>query len=316
MEKKRILGILTLILGLLFSPLYAQERDVKVYLESDSLSLGDQVILWVEARYPREEVLEWPDVVRTIPDQFEVLNQGGLDTLPEGLSYVHYRQKILLGCYKDGAFEWKLPLFVFSNRGGAYFDSLAAPSIVGEVTAPDVDLEAPFRDIMGSIDPPRHWREFVWEVLLLFALLVFAGISFLVYRYVKRRPVQLPAETPEVFLPPHVVALKELEVLAQGSLLANPDRRPYYTELTRILRAYLEGRFRIDAEEMSSTEIKQAYALVCTSAPSEVYLYQILKAADLVKFAKARPSEDQARAALADARSFVELTALSNPTGA
>jgi hypothetical protein len=312
METKRVIRLTIFLYSILMSSLFAQERDVKVYLDRDSLSLGDQVILWIEARYPREEVLEWPDVAKNVPEQFEVLKQGGLDTIPEGLSYVHYKQQIILGCYKDGAFTWGMPAFIFSNRAGTYSDSVRVSSLIGEVFSPDVDINAPFRDILGAIDPPRHWKEFVYEIILISGLLVLILTGLLLFRYLKRRPKPEPKAAVEVIIPSHILALSALDELERSSLISDLDRRPYYTELSRIIRAYLEGRFRIDAEEMSSTEIKQAYTLVCASQESEAYLNQVLKAADLVKFAKARPSENQARSALSDARQFVELTAMKS----
>ncbi|MBO5332461.1 MAG: hypothetical protein J6A72_08765, partial [Alistipes sp.] len=82
----------------------------------------------------------------------------------------------------------------------------------------------------------------------------------------------------------------------------------YYSTLTDILRTYIDGHFAVGAMEMTSDEIIEAMRTVELPQKSAMDLTQILREADLVKFAKAMPEAEENEAAFAAAWDFVEQT--------
>ena len=68
-------------------------------------------------------------------------------------------------------------------------------------------------------------------------------IGLLVYLLLKRRkkPVEIPQE-PEVVRPPHEIALEKLHTLEAGGLWQKGQVKEYHSELTYIVREYLENK--------------------------------------------------------------------------
>ena len=84
--------------------------------------------------------------------------------------------------------------------------------------------------------------------------------------------------------------------------------KEYYSALTDILRTYIDGHFGVGAMEMTSDEIIEAMRSVELPQKSAMDLTEILREADLVKFAKATPEAEENEAAFTAAWDFVEQT--------
>jgi hypothetical protein len=136
-------------------------------------------------------------------------------------------------------------------------------------------------------------------------------IIYAVWRYIKKKRNQkpLPVVKPKPKIKPHITALKELEKLRQQKLCEQGRTKEYYTELTDIVRKYIDDQWEIGAMEMVSNEIVDA--LRNTSIHEEVLkrLHQAFSMADLVKFAKYLPLPTDHDLAFKDSREFVERTA-------
>ncbi len=158
------------------------------------------------------------------------------------------------------------------------------------------------RDIKGPLALAGH---FPWLWLVVF-LVVAAALVFLLKR--RRRPSAAVAEIP---LAAHAQALARLEVLSAKDLARRGLFKDYYSEISAIIRSYLEDRFALNAPEMTTEEFL-GYARDKAKAVSNYRdrLQDFLTACDLVKFAKATPSIDDAQAIFIAAHKFVEETAL------
>ncbi len=149
------------------------------------------------------------------------------------------------------------------------------------------------RDIKGFVPVPHGW---LWLVLLALALVL------LVAWWLKRRkPVSAnaPAITP---LSPLEIALAALQGLREADL---PVER-FYTQLSDIVRQFIEGRYGLRAPERTTEEF-----LAEASLPEQymALLRTFLQAADLVKFARHRPGADDMARAWAAAEKFVRESA-------
>ena len=88
----------------------------------------------------------------------------------------------------------------------------------------------------------------------------------------------------------------------------------YYTDVTDVLREYVKFRFGIDAPEMTSDQILSSLALNETFGGSVEKdaiignLSEVLRIADLVKFAKWQPSFSDNDRIIAVAYDFIEKT--------
>lgn len=108
-------------------------------------------------------------------------------------------------------------------------------------------------------------------------------------------------------LSPYERAINALIILKEKKLWEKGQEKEYFTDLTDILRTYLEQRFGINAMEMTTRQI------ISTLNNSDVrdkkdYIREILNVADFVKFAKVRPLPSDNIKAFDNAMKFVEET--------
>ena len=75
--------------------------------------------------------------------------------------------------------------------------------------------------------------------------------------------------------------------------------------MTDILRAYIAGEWGVGALEMTSDEIIEAMRDIDLPRKQAMDLTEILRSADLVKFAKAMPEADENEGAYSAAWEFV-----------
>ncbi|MEI6084476.1 MAG: DUF4381 family protein [Verrucomicrobiota bacterium] len=152
-------------------------------------------------------------------------------------------------------------------------------------------MEIDIRDIKGLVPVPYPW--WVW------ALLAFIIVAIAIIVWVIRR--KKPTETGGTPIPPptpYEVALAALEKLR----VENPPVEEFYTRLSNIIRQYIESRFGLHAPEQTTEEFLAEATL---PAASMALLRVFLQEADLVKFARHRPAQEDRERAFAAAAGFV-----------
>lgn len=166
------------------------------------------------------------------------------------------------------------------------------------LTVRDVDnVDTTSEEIRDIADieqvPLKFWDVAKWIVLALVILLVAAAVWYVIHRIRQRKPIiQLPKAPP---LPAHEIALNALEALRRKQLWQQGAIKDYHTDLTDIVRQYLEARCGITSTEMTSDQTLEAFAAWRNShhelddSQPEQMLDQILRTADMVKFAKSEP---------------------------
>ena len=116
--------------------------------------------------------------------------------------------------------------------------------------------------------------------------------------------------------PPAEVALERLQTLKQQGLFSRDGYRPYYFELAEIVRAYLGGRYRFDALELTTTELlAELENRAPTLLAGESSVVRFLHDTDLVKFAKAGSTDSEALGLWEAACHLVLSTSTEAPAG-
>jgi hypothetical protein len=127
-------------------------------------------------------------------------------------------------------------------------------------------------------------------------------------RFKKTAGNALPQVPPR---PAHEIALEELDTLKRKDLVSRGDWKTYYSELSDIVRRYLENRFGLAAPDMTTEEfLVYVRDRSILEASYKSLLREFLTASDLVKFAKYIPDAREGDQAMVTARQFVEQTGL------
>ncbi|MBK6445857.1 MAG: hypothetical protein IPF81_11350 [Bacteroidetes bacterium] len=84
--------------------------------------------------------------------------------------------------------------------------------------------------------------------------------------------------------------------------------KQYHSSVSDTLRAYIEGRFEINALELTTDETMSRFRGNMLRDDARQKLYGILQLADMVKFAKVIPIGSENEQSMTDAIQFVMLT--------
>jgi hypothetical protein len=134
---------------------------------------------------------------------------------------------------------------------------------------------------------------------LLFGLIGLFVIAALLYFLVfKQKPPT--EEEKEALLPPFERALLNLKKLENSQYLIKSEQKKYYSELTDIVRNYIEEDVHISAMESTTDELIAKLEALSDNHTLELEkdtinnFKRVLQTADLVKFAKSKPDNSQA----------------------
>jgi hypothetical protein len=194
---------------------------------------------------------------------------------------------------RDGAWSWTLlPLstgavtFVarFRDPGGR---PVAAPPASFSVGVAPLPNDADISDIKGPIKA----RPALWPWLLAAALAWAAWRGWRRWKASRLKPDGSAVEAAPVLPPEEIAARAIAELRASG--LWEKDQAAYYLRLTDILRAYLEARYGEPVTAMTSVEVERLVKARAQDLQIGGGVRELLTRADLVKFAKAKPSADE-----------------------
>ncbi len=185
---------------------------------------------------------------------------------------------------------YKLPSQRIEINGVGYFtDSLQ----INVETIPVDTLAQKMYDIKPLMVVDKTNPD-LWKYLL-GAVLVLLLIGGLFYWFVFRKK-PLTEEEKVALLPAYDRALLELKRLENSKYLIQDEYKEYYSELTDIVRSYLEEDANISAMESTTGQLIEKLELLSDSGDLELekdtisQFKNILQTADLVKFAKSKPS--------------------------
>lgn len=309
-----------LIVSLLFSVVtyaFAQRPTVKVALDSTYVIIGMPTTIHLEAVVPEGLDIKFPDVlgrggVVAFDDSLQFLLELGndlpkVDTVVSSTGLVTLRQDVNVFAFDSATLY--IPPFDFVSGT----DTLSTNSLALRVVVPFDSIEvdpAKFADIKTVIDPDFVLMDYIWWFLTPLLVILLAVVAYFGYKYYQKHKTDQPVMVKlEKKLPAHVIAMNALQALADKKLWQAGQDKQFQTELTDILRQYIENRFYVKAMEKTSDEIiDELYELSEQQKSSLSNLKQVLQLADLVKFAKYKPFPDENQLSFMNARMFVEQT--------
>jgi len=286
---------------------FAQYIGATATLEKNSILIGDQVNLELKLTVPARSKVEWPLLAENLAEKVEIVRKTGIDTVESGNDKYTLRQNVIITSFDSGTYVIPPIQFKYHLKGDtvSYFSETQPFGL--DVQNIKVDQKDDIKPIKPPLRAPVTFRELLpW---ILGGLALAAAIAFLFY-YIRQRKRRQPVfqfrSKPK--LPPHEIALDAFEKLRLKKLWQAGRIKEYYTELTDIVRIYIEDRYIVRAMEMTTDEISDG--LRKTDAPGEASdkLRQTLLLADLVKFAKEKPLPDENDQSLSYCIDFVRAT--------
>ena len=164
---------------------------------------------------------------------------------------------------------------------------------------------------------PFNWAEFWYDVKTFFSkfwwliLLVIAAGAIIFYVIYRKKhgksPIPMIKIKPE--RPAHEIAFEDLERIRNEKIWSRGQVKEYHVQLTDTIRTYIDNRYGIDAEQMTTSEILDMFnTAIQIDSDDKMRLRQMLELADSVKFAKFQPLQGDNDLSLRNAFDFVEHT--------
>jgi hypothetical protein len=285
-----------------------QEVTVTSAFDSSRIFLGDQINYRVTVDQPAGLRLKLPFFQDTLSNKIEIISGPSIDTVAAGSGRIKITEKYLVTSFDSGLYVVPPAFVEIQDENGLkrYYSDYTRLA-VDRVNIAPADTAAKIFDIVGPYKAPLALGEIMpWILIALLA----AAVVWLIIRYLKKRlksheDLEI-IENPD---PPHVIAFRELKRLLEEQLWQKGEVKLYYTELTEILREYLEKRFRVSSFEMTTSETLEA--LVKTGFKKDgsfKHLKAVLTGADLVKFAKHKPDAEENEIHFQQSWDFIEAT--------
>ena len=315
-----IIYVLTL-LGVQSVVAQSDTPTITATISADTIMIGDRLTCTIEVEKDVMQLVRFPQFSFENRDNgeetssIEVVSDFAVDTVSQEGRRVRLRKRYELAIYDEGIINFGKPHVLYADKN--IVDTLRVDKEweVYVKTFPIDSLKVAFeQDKVRDLKPQKSLPFRIEEVagylaILAGALLLIAGIVFLLVRYLHKRGKRLadlfkPAPAP----PAHIVAIDALEKLRDEKLWQRNKHKLYYSGLSDILRTYLAGRFEVGAMEMTTDEIVEALRTTDIEQKSKMELLSVLRDADLVKFACAVPEAIENEMAYDKAFYFVENT--------
>ncbi|MAW31691.1 MAG: hypothetical protein CMD15_07425 [Flavobacteriales bacterium] len=267
---------------------YAQN----ISIEKDTILIGEQIEVSISCNL--NKLTYWPDIEGIISQEIEIIKLSQIDT-----SNLNVTQKALITVWDSN--KYIIPAFTFSENNVSDLITLYVQDI-------DIkDTDTILKDIKGPLDDTfkKTIKNTKNQIIkwIIFAI-IFIIMTYILYMvFLKRRLVRKS----EIHIPAEVIAFNRLSKLEQKKLWETGKINEYHTELSEIIRRYLEARFKFIALELTTDEILTELKSVINN---DVFkkLQKILERADLAKFAKNQPTDLQNLESMSLAKEIISST--------
>lgn len=251
---------------------------VKAEIDTTSIRIGEQFQLKISVDETQNVII--PKIQLK---GLEVIDSTRIDTIKNSL----IRRYILTG-FDSGAFYIPQQQIFVKNQ------AFLTDSLLINIATIAIDTAKVKKFPIKSIKKePYTFDDFRIYIYLILAIL--AIIGFWIYWFVIRKRKETEDAPTYRTLPPFEEAILRLNELDEKLLWQNNKIKEYYSELTEIVRGYIERELKVPALENTTDEvlamIKDFKNLdsIETSKETIKKLKDLLREADLVKFAKSKP---------------------------
>lgn len=293
--KKTITSLFVLIA---FS-LAGKSSSLRLFSDSTSYLIGQEALVTIEHVADQHfSFLPFDANSDTLNSRLEVLEVKKPDTLTIDGKKV-YQQTFSVTAWDTGH-------FIIYPRQALLNDSvLESNPILLSFTDIQINEQSQLKPIKGQLDAPWNWKE-IKEALILIAciLLLLAGIVVGIYLYLKNKKKQT--------IQPSIPSKSKIEILwerfnqlQESEIWKNGEEKEFHSQLSSILRGYLDLQYKIKASEATSSEIISNLRNYTISATDLQDIEFILNFSDRIKFAKGSGSVNQHENALASLKQFL-----------
>lgn len=269
---------------------------VNVTANRNKVLLGEQIEVKVQATVPAEipvtDIFKLPD---TIP-HLEILQRSLIDSVSDGSSKL-YSQSFVITGFDSGS--WVFPAVTLKAKNKTYRSQPL------EITIVPVQLkDSTYHDIREIIEVPPPKTDWWTWIAAVASAIILCLLAWLWWKSRRQKQTTAPEE-PKHYAGALEEALQQLKALERESLPEKAELKRYYSELSGIVRTYIQKRFGVKALQLTTGELLvDLYSSLKKEQPGK--LAELLRIADAVKFARFRPDTEQCRTDIRNAEIIIK----------
>ncbi len=272
-------------------------QSTQVSLDTNTILIGEQIKLKIICEKIASPI-NFPSFNDTIVEGVEIISRSSIDTILEsnnGKETLSLSQEYIITAWDSGTYY--IPSFRLNEQ-------ITTNPLLLNVLSVTIDTNADLKDIKQPLDPEYNLSDFLpWIITLLLITL----IIYLLRKFLRRERKKTTIVKAKKLIPAHITAMDELNNIEKQELWQSGMIKKYHSEISETLRKYIENRFNFIALEMTTDEILSEIKDNISSNNSQE-LRTVLQRADLAKFAKSKPNENENKESMLLAKQFVDQT--------
>ena len=295
--------------------LLAQDVAVTAELDSARIIIGDHLKMHISVTAPSQKSISIQPYEQWQMANCEIVEVKPLTSKVKGERTVYEQEAVLISF--DTGVATVAPILVFVDTVPVgktellqfYVDSL--PVFV-DTTQAFKDIKAPLDgddiELLPDEKAKSNWKKVLLITLLV--LLVLGAAAYIYWKYIRnylrnRKAAEVKHKLKENA---GLVALNSLKSLKAKKLWQKGQVKDYYSELSEIIRTYIDSQWDVNAMEMVTAEIMEAIDNLDIDDEQMRELNILLERADLVKYAKEQPIVEENEVSYKKACEFVKVT--------
>ena len=313
-KKLRVLNSLALLCFFLMFGFLGFSQDapkVSAKIDTTQIRIGEQINYTILVEVDSTSLVIFPEEQTFSP--LEMIEAYKVDTSKYKNRFTLQR-KYALTQFDSGAYTIP-PQRIAIDEKPFFTDSLRVT--VGDVAVDTVKQKMFDIKPLMNVDKTGTTN---WGLIggILAGLLLLAALLY--WFILRKKP--LTEKEKEALLPPYDRALIELKRLENSKYIIQDEYKKYYSELTTIVRSYLEEDVKVSALESTTDQLIEKLELLKDAGQLDLendtisQFKRVLQTADLVKFARSKPDTTVAEMDRKAIEQIVEKThdALPEPT--
>jgi len=275
---------------------FSQSNKIKVEVDTTNIRIGEQFQYKISIDETENVIIPKLNNLKGL----EIIDTLKIDTIKNKLI-----QKYILTGFDSGAFYIPQQQIFIKNQ------AFLTDSLLINVATIAIDTtkikKFPIKGIKGEAYQFDDFKHYVWWVLGILTL-----IALSLYFFVLKNKKEIIEQIIVPLLPPYEEAIEKLQKLDDKLLWQNNKVKKYYSELTEIVRGYIERELNVPALEITTDELIDLLndfnnvKSIETDKETIYKLKKLLQESDLVKFAKSKPMSHQIEQDRKDAKIVID----------
>jgi hypothetical protein len=278
---------------------------ISASVDSSTITIGDLITYTVKITHDEDVEVQLPSLGENLGG-FEIRDYVDFEPKKQNKKIIH-QVDYIISTFETGEFEIPPISVGYRIPPDTIEHVLKTESIKIVVESVNPSEDGDIRDIKSPWEISYNWK----PVILIGGILLFVILLIVVLIYVirkRRRGETIMPRKLEPPRPPHEVAYEELQRLAESDYLEKGEIKVYYSEVSDIIRRYIEGRYQIIAMELTTTEVLDQLKSIDIEEDLFDQIITFLESCDLVKFAKYIPGAEENEEILKLAIHIVDVT--------